>query len=488
MARLKKWNNQGGSGRGDKYRSAKKSLPNIPQFEKLPESNSISFRLPAQKRIKPDYDRYGDEVWTDWELFEDDEVAELDLYDLEIPETRDTVQDIPNTIISAISAIPDIDPTTAYSEYEIVVKFKSATGQLIVTISSGQAYAARNQLNESRFDFSLVIVSSQPISIGGSTGTINLIQLTNSIQDPAFSLYEWVRSKIDIATNNDGDDVDPILTSLPQNTAVQLPSTDFTWQGQEYNLFYGTGIEPSQICLHCINNVVKFRPNSPSNASYFWTVLMTGDPLPLCRSLLPSIFISIVPDTPTEIDPNNNPSNQFFHFRISTDRIQPVPLPVFFGVSGTADLDFVQLTGWSVDGNGIPVFIIPANAQFTDAFILPLPNPGQTESTTVSLFLVSNPALYDIGFLSQTVTLTLPDCDLEFLNFRKDYYSFANIPFPYWADGLPRESLFEGTQFFSSLAAALDAQSSGVIASIQPENTFTCSNGQTRIYVSGNAI
>lgn len=406
MGKQKKWNNQGGSGWGDKPKKPKKDLPNIPQFDKLPESNTVSFRLSKPRRNTPNYRELGDEIWTDWEPFDDYELPEVENGDLDMPEIRDDIRDIPNTLPPKI--LPDLVPVAAYKEYEIVVKYKSQTGQLVLTISSGQAYAARYQINDPKLDFAIAVASSEPIAIGSYVGLTNLIQLNSPLQDPAFSLYKWVRSVLDIATDNDGNSGDPILDNLPTNEAIALPSTSFSWQNQQFDLFYGSGIKPTQLCLHCVDDVVKFRPNQPVNAAYLWTVTITGDPLPLCKSLtdLPIVFISIAPGYPTEIDPNNNPNGDIFGLRISIDEPIAVDLPVWFGIGGTADPQYWYfLIGYGADENNIPAFIIPANSQYMDVLIQPIPNPGQTDPTNIDLFLVANPSLYEIGFGSQTVDL-----------------------------------------------------------------------------------
>lgn len=406
MGNQKKWNNQGGSGWGDKPKKPKKDLPNIPQFDELPESNTVSFRLSKPRRNIPNYRELGDEIWTDWEPFDDYELPEVDNDDLDMPEIRDDIRDIPNTLPPTIP--PDLVPVAAYKEYEIVVKYKSQAGQLVLTISSGQAYAARYQINDPKLDFAIAVASSEPISIGSYVGLTNLIQLNSPLQDPAFSLYKWVRSVLDIATDNDGNSGDPILDNLPTNDAISLPSTSFSWQNQQFDLFYGSGIKPTQLCLHCVDDVVKFRPNQPVNAAYLWTVTITGDPMPLCKSLadLPVVYISIAPGYPTEIDPNNNPNGDIFGLRISTDEPIAVDLPVWFGIGGTADpLYWYFLSGYGADENNIPAFIIPANNQYIDVLIRPTPNPGQTDPTNIIVDLIPNPDLYEIGFSSQTVDL-----------------------------------------------------------------------------------
>lgn len=405
MAKQKKWNNQGGSGWGEKSRKPKKDLPNIPEFEKLPESNTVSFRLSKSKRAIPNYRENGDEVWTNWELFDDSELTELGDYELETPEIRDTIQDFPNTLPYPVD--DKLVPIAAYEEYEIVVKYKLNNSKLVLTVSSGQAYAARNQINDPNLDFAIAISSSEPIAIGSYVGLVNLIRLNNASQDPTFSLYNWIRSKLSIATDNDGNSGDSVLDNLPQTDAIDLPPTSFSWQNERFDLFYGSGTSPYQLCLHAIDDVVKFKPNQPVNASFNWTVTAAGVPLPLCKSLvpeLPKVFISIAPGSPTQIDPNNNDNNEYFVFRISVDEIQLVDLLVWFSVGGTADPNFFTFQ-YGADENNIPAFIIPANTQYIDIPVYPLENPNQIDTETIELSIVANPNLYEIGFISQTVEL-----------------------------------------------------------------------------------
>jgi hypothetical protein len=402
MGRLKKWNNQGGSSRGEKPQRDKKALPIVPQFESLPESLVTSFRLP---KLRKSVEVFGDEIPTDWELFVDDEFPELDEDDLELPELDPNPQTPPNTFPPTT---PPILPYAVFDEYEIVVKYRSITGLLVLTISSGQAYASRNQVNDSRYDFSIVVDSSEPIQVSVMpTGSVNIIQSSNPNRDPILSLYLWLISKLSIATNNDGNGSEPILDAIDSSgltNITPLPSTNFIWNSNTYSLFYGTGIEPIQICLHAVNKVLKFTPSHP-NPTYFWSVTSTGDPLPLCRSLLPTVFISIASGFPTTIDPNNNTTGQFFRFVISVDAPILVDLPVWFGISGTASNSFYSVTGIGFDSNSIAAFIIPANSQFTTVDVIPLPNPSQVGSKSITISLVPNPVLYDIGFSPQTVLL-----------------------------------------------------------------------------------
>lgn len=402
MAKQRKWNNQGGSDWGDKPRKPKKDLPNIPQFDQLPESDTVSFRILPAKKKSPDYRLFGDEIWTNWDLFDNLEIPEIGSYELEIPDIDEKIRNIPLTIPPTVP--PDLIPIAVYPEYEFVLKYKSASSTLVVTILSGQAYASRNQINDPMLDFAIVVASSEPIAIGSNIGLVNVIGLANSAQDPAFSLYNWVRSNLEIATSNSGANED-FISLLPNNQAIALPPTSFYWQNQQYNLFYGSGTKPTQLCLHAVNTVLKYEPSN-QNASYFWTVTATDDPLPLCVSLdqLPAVFISIAPGSPIEIDPRN-PNGQFFTFNVSIDDPIDVDLPIWFGVGGTTNPNAFSLIGYGVDANNVPAFIIPANTQSINVEIYPFENLNQVNPSTIELYLVANPDLYEIGFGSQTVDL-----------------------------------------------------------------------------------
>jgi hypothetical protein len=392
MAKQKKWNNQGGSGWGDKNRKPKKSLPNIPAFEKLLESNTVSFRLPKLK--KQSLDNFGDEIWTDWELF-DDEIPEIEDYDLEIPDLDDDIQDLPNTLPPDIPI--NLLPQLVYEEYEITVKYRSDLGQLVLVILSGQAYGARNQINDPALDFAIVITSSQPIVItDGFPRDVNIIQLVNPTQDPIFSVYNWVLEKLSIATNNNGDGAEPIFSALNSRPAARLPSTSFLYGSTQYDLFYGSGVSPTQICLHATNYVLKYQ--FTENNGKFWSVLVANPPLALCRSLDNLLaFILMAPGSPISISPNNNPSNQFFTFRLFISTVRSVNTTILYSITGTADNDY-----FTVSGSGV----VSAGLSFTDIEIRPLPNAAQISDKTIIVSLLPS-SDYDIDTpSSQTVTLT----------------------------------------------------------------------------------
>lgn len=420
MAKQKKWNNQGGSKREYKSSGDYNSTTNIPAFDKLPESNLTSFIFSEQtKEDDADYGEFGDDLWTDWKSHTSD---------LELPEYKESdytykkrssleVDDNleKSTLTKKIrtnktteyssyikSQDPDLMPESVYKEYEIIVKFK----KLVLTILSGQSYACRNNLNNALFDFALVIRSSEPIEINeGAIGTLHTIESVGTKQDPMFAVYNWVLDKLKLATDNTGKKPDPILQRLPRRGVNSLPATKILWDGIQWNLFNSSGLEPTQICLHATNDVLKFRPTSPKNASFLWTVLSAGDPLSLCKSLLPTISISMAPGSATSLDPINGMS---FIFRISIDSKQTTPTWVKFQINGDVPVAFYNIIGSFSNLNNEPIFIILANTDYIDISIEPLADNSQTVDRQLSVVLLEDTNTYEIEVDSQTVTVTAP--------------------------------------------------------------------------------
>jgi hypothetical protein len=317
----RKWNNQGGSNFDSfsgKYKKPKEQ-PNIPSFEDLKESNSTSFNYKIPPKPKPQLGNFGDEIWTYTPI--DDSPApyapfiDLTPKDPRIPKIREKtpIPSVPKTDPATSST--DLFPFVVIPEYEIVVKF----GLLVLRILSGQAYAARQGLNDPKYDFAIVIKSSNPISLGSNAAsTINLISVSNSAQNPIYSLYNWLKTKIAIATNNDATGADPILSGIDiVDNIAQLPSTQFISNGFVCDLFYADGIKPDQICLNAVNKVFKFEPSVTSNPT--WAVTYPGGILPLCLDLgaqLQDIFILLIsPISGTIV----RGSGQIFIIRVARD-------------------------------------------------------------------------------------------------------------------------------------------------------------------------
>ncbi len=428
MPYQKKWNNQGGSGRGDKYRKPKKDVPNIPQFDKLPESNTVSFRVSQPRNANSQSTGFDGELIS-WELIID-ELFDPDIYNpsdnsdelgnAELPLISDRTRTIPvksdieytyNTIEKSQTIVPE----SAYKEYEIIVKYK----KLILTILSGQAYACRNDLNNPLLDFAIVIISSEPIQIGQNPpGTLNVFQMLGSTQDPMFAVYNWILDKIGIVTDNSGRQEDPILRRLARR-GIPLPSISFTYNNKQYDLFNGSGKSPSQICLHATNNVLKFEPSTPKNASWKWTVLAPGDPVSTCLTNLRIVSIGLAPGSADELESGSGMS---FVFRISIDRQYDKPLSILYELNTDILPSFYTVSGASIDGEGRPIIEIPANTSYVDVSIEPLDNPSEQDDKTIELKLLDDDDsdIYEIdGDLnSELVTVKPSEADISSICFR----------------------------------------------------------------------
>ncbi len=416
MAKQKKWNNQGGSKRDYDYSGDYKSTTNIPAFDKKPESNLTSFVFSEKtKQEGADYGDLGDDIWTSWKPEYDLELPEYKESDyswkkkssFEVDDNLERSTSTKNIRIKKTteynsyvkSKEPDLTPETTYKEYEIVVKFK----KLVLTILSGQAYSCRNNLNNALFDFALVIRSSEPISInGGSNATLHTIESVGSKQDPMFVVYNWVLDKLKLVTDNTGKMPDFTLQRLPRRGVTPLPATSFVWNGFEWNLFNGSGLEPTQICLHATNDIVKFRPTSPKNASFLWTVLSAGEPLSLCKSLLPTVSISMAPGGSSSLDPIDGMS---FVFRISIDSKQTSDTWIKFEINGDVPTNFYIVHGSNINLNNEPIFIIPANSDYIDVSIEPLVDNTQTADRELTLVIAEDTNTYEIDVDRQTVTV-----------------------------------------------------------------------------------
>lgn len=397
MAR--KWNNQGGSNFdafSGKYKKPK-DTQNIPKFEDLKESNSTSFIYKTPPNPKPQLGLFGDEIWN-YEIIDDDPLNPIiDLTPKEpvIPKIRNP----PNP------SVPHIDPVTSSSnilpfavidEYELVVKF----GLLVLRISSGQAYAARQGFNDARYDFSLVIKSSNPISLnGGTAATVNLITLSNSAQNPIYSLYNWLRTKIAIATNNDATGADPVLSGIELvDNVAQLPSTQFVSNSITCGLFYASGLQPNQICLNAVNKVFNFEPSTSDNPT--WIVTYPGEILPLCLDInqLQVVSIELIPSTFNTI---SRGSGDYFNIRVTRDatveqlasslevdiRITSPELlfltqqldPALYVVYGINDVAIGQIST-----------TIPSLEYFVDIFIEPLSDPTKLDPVPLKIEIISS--------------------------------------------------------------------------------------------------
>lgn len=418
MARLKKWNNQGGSKREYKLSGDYESTTNIPAFDKLPESKSTSFVFSEKtKQESADYGEFGDDVWTGWKPYSNLELPEYTTSDytytkpssLEVDDDLEESTKIKTVRVNKTteyksyikSKDPELVPEAVYQEYEIIVKFK----KLILTILSGQAYACRNNINNALFDFSLVIRSSEPISInGGEIGTLYTIQSSGSKQDPMFAVYNWVLEKLKLVTDNTGKLPDPTLRRLTRKGVTPLPATSLIWDGQEWNLFNGSGKEPTQICLHATNDVVKFRPTSPKNANFLWTVLSAGEPLSLCKSLdVPKVSLFI---NPLEIDPT---TGSRFNGSIYADGVVSSDVSIKFEIAGDVPESFYIISGSSTNTAGDPILIIPTGSDFVEFSIEPLVDAAQIANRSMIVSLLEDLDAYEIEPGYETVNLVVID-------------------------------------------------------------------------------
>jgi hypothetical protein len=406
----RKWNNQGGSSR-DGF-SFKKSKPvkkdAIPSFEDLKESQVTSFRVAKPRRTRPDYGQFGDAVWV-YDFYDDD--LTIKEPEIDVPEIREPSDKIPDTYIRSFdpeNESTDIFPYSIEDEYELVVKF----GSLKLYISSGQAFAARNDINDPRFDLSLVIESSQPISFDNRSPTlINTISLLNSAQNPIYSLYEWLLSKLAIVTDYSAENPDPVLSALRLNGRVlRLPDTDFAFNNQQYGLFYSDGKQPEQICLHAINKVLKFdRSRNPDEGN--WLVTYAGEELALCLDLnpdtdLPIVLIQFSLNSLEEIESGDG--GQFASIRVGLSQPITTAIDVFVRLSGTADPVFINInevfsdTVSAVSANTLK-FTIPANIGFAEARIAADIDPDQLGDKTVVTSLLPDPN-YQIDANNDSIT------------------------------------------------------------------------------------
>lgn len=414
----RKWNNQGGSSRdgGRKNKIDKPSDPfDIPSFEDLKESEVTSFRLVKQRHQQANYGQFGDAVWVPDVIIDDDLIRDLedpyrfpDLSTDRIDEIKpfsesDNIKKIPlpNPVedLATIGRSVDLLPHSAKDEYELIVKFR----KVILTILSGQAYAARNQLNDKKYDSSIVIVSDNPISMSGGASAVNIIQLVNGVQDPIDSLYDWMMTKTKIVTDGTGKNTDVKLLSIRrQQAGKRLPETSFTYAGEQYGLFYvSSGIQPYQICMHARNDVVKFVAGNPKDDKY-WSVLNANPPLALCIANIPTVSIALAPGSASELEAGGGMS---FVLRVTVDPIQSGDTLVEYEILGTANSNFYTATGTSFDSDGVPVVNIP-NGGFKDIFIEPLDNASETENKTIIFKLKESDKdryLLDVEFVELTI-------------------------------------------------------------------------------------
>lgn len=431
----RKWNNQGGSnfdGFAGKYKKPKE-LPNIPQFEDLKESNSTSFNYKIPPKPKPQLGNFGNEIWT-YSPVDDSPAPYLPFVDLNpkdprIPRIRETtpIPSIPR--IDPVTSSTDLFPFNVTNEYEIVVKF----GLLVLRISSGQAYAARQGLNDPKYDFALIIKSSNAISLGGNpASTINLISVSNSAQNPIYSLYNWLKTKLSIATNNDATGADSVLSGIDivENVA-QLPSTQFVSNGRTCGLFYAEGIQPDQICLNATNKVFKFESTTQNNPT--WTVTYPGEILPLCLDIikLPKVSIQLIP---TVLDTIERGSGNRFRIRFSRDttvadlvnslniafKFNSIELALFQAILDPSLYDVTGITNVTLSTLSVR---IPPLETYYDIFVEPLANStitvdvplqaeiiaGNTPNSAPTYIIVANIANMVVKpqIIKPTVTLSV---------------------------------------------------------------------------------
>ena len=419
----KKWNNQGGSNFGNQNRQNRnqkpKGLPSVPQFDDLRESNITSFKLIKVKPAKPDYGQFGDAIWT-LDIFPEDEyinsIYEIDDLDIPIPTIRNfRILDEPPLKPQYEDTTkpennPNLFPDFVYNEYEIVVKFyqQSAALGLVLTIMSGQAYAARNNLNDPKLDLAIVIVSSAPIAINQGainiSSTVNIVKLLNSKQNPIYSLYNWIISKLPITTKNDGKYGDPIFTALEvDQSAIKLPSIGFVAvnNGLQCGLFYNdTGLQPKQICIHAIDKVLDFKTSSQKD-QFYWSVLYATTPRSLCITLnqLPVVSIRFKPGTPSEFKWTEG----IFQLEVFLTEPLDQPIEVDIVVSGTADTAKYIINGLT-QGFGRRYVTIQALSLVADITIEPLSNPIELIDKNV-VITIDPTTIYDI--LVNTATATI---------------------------------------------------------------------------------
>lgn len=499
----RKWNNQGGSNFdafSGKYKKPKEQQ-NIPKFSDLDESNSTSFNYKIPPKPKPKLGNFGDEIWT-YSPVDDSPTPYVPFIDLNpkdprIPRIRDRtpIPSIPHT--DPVTSSTDLFPFTVFDEYEIVVKF----GLLVLRISSGQAYAARQGLNDPRYDFSLVIKSSNAISFGGnSASTINLISVSNSAQNPIYSLYNWLITKLNIATNNDATGSDPVLSSIDivENVA-QLPSTQFISNRFTCGLFYAEGIQPNQICLNAINKIFKFEPSVNTNPT--WTVTYPGEILPLCLDInrLQVVSIKLIPSALNQVVRG---SGFVFVIRIARDAtiVQlaeslevdiKITSPELLFSTQQLDPSLYAVTGINIVAIGQISVTIPSLAEYADITIRPLADPTKLNPVPLIIEIIGSNVPdptpdYDINALFQQVNMIVnPDLVKPIVTLSTDRTSTypQNI-----ADGVfnvtvtsDRVSLtdlsvyiqFDGTAIYSDFTVNLNPVSSNQIIAVIPAGQTT---------------
>lgn len=401
----RKWNNQGGSSRdGFDFRPKKtKQQPNIPTVEDLRESIEVSFRLTKPSKPKPNYGQFGDEIWTAEPYIVEPEIV---VPEIEEPELPGELQELRIPRADPATRSIDIVPYLVQDEYELVVKYP---GGLVLRISSGQAYAARNQINDMRFDLCLVIDSSAPISIDNAVASkINTISLSKSSQNPIFSLYNWLLTKISIATDYSAKQPDPVLSKLQvRSNTVRLPTTQFVANSIVCDLFYSSGVQPKQICLNATNKVLLYE-SSKAEDDRLWAVTFAGKILPLCLNIdkLPIVSIAFKDGGLQSIEAG---SGGIFTIRVSLDVSIATSIAVKCQLSGTANNQYYSVNGITTTGSESTV-TIPANADYFDVTIEPLDNPNETQSKTIIITLLPDTANYalklspdELNFVTATI-------------------------------------------------------------------------------------
>lgn len=277
------------------------NLGKLPKFDKdfgkvkrvkdYRQSSNWSFKPEIPRKPVADYGQFGDMYW---------EIKPLDPLTFDIKESEP--REPPPLKLPTVPIYNDrpflreregesLSPIAFREEYEIYIKWDSG---LFVTALSGFAHMARQQINQPIYDSSIVIISNTPISINnGSSSTVNLITLVGDL-NPIYSLYNWVAERLGIVTAIDGVSVDGKLSKLRRrDDTPQLPST--TIDGG-LNLFYGSGVNPVQICLAAVNLQFDYQTSNKSDLMPH-SVTYTTDRLLLCADIQTIIryrFIAIL--------------------------------------------------------------------------------------------------------------------------------------------------------------------------------------------------
>jgi hypothetical protein len=423
----RKWNNQGGSSR-DGGRSSKGRAKKIPDpfktdsINDLKESEITSFKLVRQRKPQPDYGQFKDAIWIPDEIIDDDPIRDLDdpyrLPDLSPGGVKDVrpfpinenIKRVPfptpNQDLPTENKSKDLLPYSVKDEYELIVKFK----KVVLTISSGQAFAARNRINDAKLDRAIVIQSTQPIVLNTSIflieqnttpRTVNILQLANGVQDPIWSLYNWMLTKRKIVTDNSGTNSDDILMSLDKQSDIrELPKARFTYDNKEYGLFYEpAGLQPYQICMHARNDVLKFVAGNPRDDRY-WSVLYANMPVPLCVTNVPTVSIRLAVGSASELEAGSGMS---FVLDVSIYPVKEGDTLVEYEILGDALPSFYSVNGVTVDTNGVPVVRVPASGN-KEISIEPFLNTVETENRTI-IFKLKESDRYEID--EESVTLTI---------------------------------------------------------------------------------